>query len=196
MREEAERSEGGTWLQRHRDLKREKKLPSITEYNEEKKKCGSLCHFLFFLFQVIISVCFFPPFFPRMNISTVAFCCIVSFSLFFPSYCDLFDFFIFPLAVRTIPHEHRLKKQQQTKEKQCCPGSSPLPQLPPSAPPLCPRPSSVVQQARNLEIALKSCHEPDRLFNSWFLSVLCHSLCPSFFVCVFYLGKKKISVML
>lgn len=186
MREEAERSEGGTWLQTYRDLKREKNCRRSRSITRKKNVVAYVISFFYFK---LLSLFVVFPFFSRMNISTVAFCCIVFF-FFFPSYCDLFDFYFSSgcshHSTWASPKETTTNKRKTVLSRLVAPLHPPLP-LPHSAPA-----SSVVQQARNLEIALKSCHEPDRLFNSWFLSVLCHSLCPSFCLCILP-GKKIIS---
>lgn len=136
-----------------------------------------------------------------MNISTVAFCCIVFF-FFFPRIvtCLICFGFFFPLAVRTIPHEHRLKKQQQQQKKNSVvPARHPQPS-PPTLYPPCPAPSSdpassIVQQSRNLEIALKvAMNQTDYLTADSFQFSIIHFVLLLF---VYFTWKKKrISVML
>lgn len=143
--------------------------------------------FPFFISSYYLCLLFFRFFqgwiFPRWR-SAASFS-----SFFFPSYCDLFDFYFSSgcshHSTWASPKETTTNKRKTVLSRLVAPLHPPLPPLPHSAPA-----SSVVQQARNLEIALKSCHEPDRLFNSWFLSVLCHSLCPSFCLCILP-GKKN-----
>lgn len=150
----------------------------------------------FFISSYYLCLFFFPPFFPRMNISTVAFRCIVFFSFFSPRIVICLIFFIFPLAVRTIPHEHRLKKQQQTKEEQCCPGSSPLPS--PSSPDPAPHsaPAPPQQSSRpeiwkqHLKVAM---NQTDYLTADSFQFSVTHFVLLFLFVYFTWEKKKNIS---